>query len=59
LIFDELAMMDNKSGEKENVTLLRVLTAQYNALVAAGASESLLREYSALLRFWRLIAIRF
>ncbi len=29
------------------------LVAQYNALVAAGSSGSLLREYSALLRFWR------
>jgi len=47
-------MTDNKSGEKGSASLLRFLTAQYNALVAAGASESLLREYSALLRFWRL-----
>jgi hypothetical protein len=53
-MFDEKAMKDNKSGETESGTLLRVLTAQYNALVAAGAGEPLLREYSALLRFWRL-----
>src|SRR5437762_3095491 len=47
-------MTDNKSGERESASLLRVMTAQYHTLVAAGASQSLLREYAAVLRFLRL-----
>jgi hypothetical protein len=54
-MFDEKkTMTDNNAEGNEGERLLRVLTAQYNALVAAGAGESLLREFSALLRFLRL-----
>ena len=44
-------MTDRTPDNKENGTLLKVLTAHFHALVAAGSDETVLRQYSALLRF--------
>ena len=38
-------------GEEDGGVLLKVLTAQFNALVSARSDEAVLRQYSALLRF--------
>ena len=46
--------MDEKRGDgKIGGGLLKVLTANYNALVSARADEGILKQYSALLRFLR------
>ena len=46
--------MDEKRGDgKIGGGLLKVLTANYTALVSARADEGILKQYSALLRFLR------
>ena len=40
-----------RDDEKVGGALLKVLTANYNALVSARSDETVLRQYSALLRF--------
>jgi hypothetical protein len=44
-------MLDKIPGRKKRGGLLEVLTAHFRALVAARSDETVLKEYSALLRF--------
>jgi hypothetical protein len=44
-------MTDETPHNKETGILLKVLTAHYHSLVSAGSDETVLKQYSALLRF--------
>ncbi len=44
-------MTSTRSDEKDIDALLKVLSAHFNALVSARSDETVLRQYSALLRF--------
>jgi hypothetical protein len=46
-------MAKGTRDKKETEVLMKVLTAHLKTLVAAGSDETLLRQYSALLRFLR------
>lgn len=43
--------MNGRPDKKETDVLLKVLTAHFKALAAAGSDEAVLKEYGALLRF--------
>jgi hypothetical protein len=47
-------MRSGTPNNKQSEVLLKVLTAHYHALVSARSDETLLKEYSALLRFLKL-----
>jgi hypothetical protein len=44
-------MMETKPEKKGRGTLLKILSAHYNALIAAGGDNAVLKQYAALLRF--------
>jgi hypothetical protein len=50
---------EKRDDDKVGGVLLKVLTANYNALVSAHSDETVLRQYSALLRFLRSQPINF